>query len=539
MPSHINLLPNDIREKIFNKVVYNPQQEIREWKARLPVLAVCRLWRYEACAKVYSTIYMKIYESCFMTDDTYYETDNTEDNAVSIELYSNLSLIEHNNMARYIRQVSIAVGNTKEAYMALETIKNAVGHLRIDVNRIKVLGLYKVDDQDHFDFDYRHHQLYVEKAFDMVTRLFPNIQTIRSTSPFTKVSKIAQLRNKIIDHYMGNLKKLITTGSLTLTVPEFPQQITALELSLCETRNQQLPLIYSRQLRYLSLNNIHRNTNFNIFARASTKGKLEFPKLEYLHIYYALPQISFREVMDPDTIVLPENKTTLVFPSLQRLDLLCCYSRCPLLEKSILPEKLNWVELNCHVSLLEYFAKMRKQINWLQTTVNIVGDNIDETLLTGSNMLFGNNSIVNDASMLVYGYSGLADCTRVEWPNLTKIGFSEITATDLLDLLQFLPNLATLKVALLDTEEMPPLLENKQYKLACSSSLTTTMLIEYPRMGIASHFEQVLSFITQSCINLKRLTIAYTAEEIWQSIKQAGSPHLSSIECSLQYGSIS
>ncbi|KAJ2451075.1 hypothetical protein EV183_003847 [Coemansia sp. RSA 2336] len=132
------------------------------------------------------------------------------------------------------------------------------------------------------------------------------------------------------------------------------------------------------------------------------------------------------------------------------------------------------------------------QVNWLQATVNIASQNDDELFLNSTNMLFGNNSMISEGSMLLYGYYGLEDITRVEWSNLTEIGFSEITATDLLDLLQFLPNLATLKVASLDTEDMPPLLENNQYKLACSNSLVNAMLIEYPRMGIASHFEQSL-----------------------------------------------
>ncbi|KAJ2850663.1 hypothetical protein IWW36_001707 [Coemansia brasiliensis] len=119
-------------------------------------------------------------------------------------------------------------------------------------------------------------------------------------------------------------------------------------------------------------------------------------------------------------------------------------------------------------------------------------------------MLFGNSCAIKDASMLIYGYSSLANSAQIEWPSITKLMFNEIKAADLLELLRFLPNLAILKVASLDTEQMPQLLGKKEerYQLACSHSLTIAALIEYPRMGTASHFDEILIFITQSCSKL-------------------------------------
>ncbi|KAJ2412013.1 hypothetical protein GGI10_003938, partial [Coemansia sp. RSA 2530] len=326
--SHINNLPSRILVQILYKAALPLAGDLHEWKEKLPLLAVCKVWAKLAETFVLNQVFAEISDACTRYDSLY----EKHVHSTHVAWTSNAELIISRSFMIMAKRLTIEMpkGIT---YDHLQRIVLGVLKLdRVDWPSINTLSFTystltcghaiepaAINEQTVVDIErtmryFRQNMrgivvLYLDRAS------YENIEVLA----YANLASI----------YGGQLQILRAAAPVALNFSHF-QNIAVLDLSLDSTKARVIPSVCGETLKVLRLYNVPRNFAWHYFRYDLYTRPIVFHRLTILHLSYERKLATAAEIQSKaasDAL----NCDQLVFPALIRLTIENCTPDCDLL----------------------------------------------------------------------------------------------------------------------------------------------------------------------------------------------------------------
>ncbi|KAJ2784717.1 hypothetical protein H4R18_000932 [Coemansia javaensis] len=256
----------------------------------------------------------------------------------------------------------------------------------------------------------------------------------------------------LVDAYSGRLLRLSADVDLSLRAARFSSQMTSLRVSMGPLCIQALPAVDPGPLQHLSLFDVVADFEWSIFGGRKEGGPLVFSQLRELSIGYS----AGAPVSAPD-LRRNQDAVQLRFPALRRLHIFRCPRSCALLDRSIYPQRLDSVVVEC-ASDAVVLERLRGIVPSRALTVLLAKtDHVDpDRYYRATSGIFGAHAVSDRPSLVLRAKGSVPDPARIDWPCLAALDIrTYITTTVLLALLAKLPGLGSLAATYLISSHFP------------------------------------------------------------------------------------
>ncbi|KAJ2243749.1 hypothetical protein GGI13_006487 [Coemansia sp. RSA 455] len=436
---HINDLDKDVLAQILYKAVAAPAKNLSEWKAKLPLLAVCRKWTELALSFVFYQVFVELPELPGSSLDAHFLWNS------NAELF-----ISRGCVLRALRltiQLPYNVTPDHLRFIALEILKLD----RIDWQHINSLAftfatwtLYLPDkpgsQDDKTVTDVARTALYFAQNLRNVVDLDLCSLDITSAGRF--------LYPNIATFYSGRLQMLRSQGYITLPIAYIPRNIRVLELTLDSSAVRVLPSICGETLKVLKLGDVPRNFAWHYFRYDIFDQPIVFRQLTVLHLSYEHNGMPLTEGEVQDKIASgAHNCDQLYFPALRELAIRNCTPDCDLLYADIPFPELKKVVLSGSISSIRYCSRLGfAQVGDLEVDIISPYSGDAPEIYNVTNHFFSNIRISRTAFLYVSGDKFILDPDEMRWVNISKLELPNVDYTTVCKVIGRLPNLGYLIV---------------------------------------------------------------------------------------------
>ncbi|KAJ2868530.1 hypothetical protein GGH94_000062 [Coemansia aciculifera] len=444
---HINDLPATVLRLILYQAAATPAPTLSLWKAKLPLLAVCRSWAKLAIGAVFYHVYV---EFTVMSASKF-----------------NAILIWSSNAELFIsrRCVLMARGLTLEwlghvtldylHYIALEILKLD----RVDWQHINSLTFPKVDTI--FDHSVKPFSLYKLVVTDIAHTVQYFAQSLRNIVELNLYYKMQgafgdSLYVNLVACYGHQLQVLRVQGPIPLPVSCIPRNIKVLELLLDSSATHVLPSICGETLRVLKLYDVPRNFAWHHFRYNISVGPIVFPLLTILHLDF----VNMGKLFTEGEIRYKVNSGAyncdrLRFPALRELAIENCTPDCDLLYADIPFPELKKVHLLGSITSIRHCSRLK--LSWVRDLTIIIfpsdlGDTADMYSVT--NHFFSDICIGRMAAICIIGDWYILDPELMRWFNLTILIVRKVDYSTACKVIGRLPNLTEFRTTPLEFSDM-------------------------------------------------------------------------------------
>ncbi|KAJ2053985.1 hypothetical protein IW146_001029 [Coemansia sp. RSA 922] len=447
--ARINDLPNNILRLILYYAAATPANRISEWKAKLPLVAVCRRWSKLAQNLVFYRVYVELTTSPWSSILPFAYSNTRPFWTSNAELLISRGCI----LAARCLTIELADRITSEC---LRTIALELLQLdRVDWQHINILTiaspstaheyyLHIAETEEASDEDIAHTMKYFAQNLRNVVGLKLNYHRLGSRGNYFCAS-FATL-------YGGQLQIHRGLYSTPFNSVDFSRNIRVLELALDSTATRVLPSICGETLKVLKLYDVPRNFAWHHFSYDIFVRPIVFHQLTTLHLNFKSNSMELTESEIQDKIASgAHNCDQLSFPALRELVINHCTPDCDLLYTDLPFPALEKVKLLGYISYLRHCSRLK--LAWvgdfeIMMFPSDFGDKTDIYQVT--NHLFANIRIGRTVSLRIIDHKFILDPDLMRWVNLTHLLIQTVDYTTVCKAIGRLPNLTALVISYLE-----------------------------------------------------------------------------------------
>ncbi|KAJ2863142.1 hypothetical protein GGH94_003806 [Coemansia aciculifera] len=466
--AHINDLPDKVLELILYYAVATLEKTLSEWKAKLPLVAVCRAWTKLAQGFVFYQVYVelttpphsRLYPASTLplNPKLHFPHEYMLARSPRPFLTSNAELLISRGCILAARRLTIELADriTPECLhsIALEILQLD----RVDwqhINALTITGPSTVHE-------YYLHIAETEEASDAdIARTMQYFgQNMRNVVELKLAYSNSRSRGKYIcasfaTVYGGQLQGHRAPKYIPFRFTSFSRNIKVLELNLDSAAARILPSICGETLRVLRLYNVPRNFAWHHFRYDVFVRPIVFPRLEILDIDYQYEDKNQALTEDgiQDKIASgAHNCDQLCFPALKQLSLRNCTPDCDLLYADLPLPMLENVRLSGPINSIRHCSRLK--LTWVRDLhVAVDPCNLgDATDIYGiTNRLFTDIIIGRTASFHIFVDWFTLDPEVMRWANLTILEVDKADYATACKTVGRLPNICELTIRNLAT----------------------------------------------------------------------------------------
>ncbi|KAJ2836889.1 hypothetical protein FBU31_001263, partial [Coemansia sp. 'formosensis'] len=430
--AHINDLPAAVLSQILFKATALAET-LSEWKANLPLVAVCRAWTKLVQPFVFYHVYVEVAPSPSSDMFPFADPDTRSSWASNAELIISRGCIL---MARRLA-ISLAIILTPDCMRSI-----ALDILELDrvdwqhINALTVHGSHRMyrNSRDTTNFD-RASEADIARTVQYFGRNMRNVIELDMSS--ISINRQCDYFCACLGAtYGGQLQIHRASRSIPFRVLNIPRNIKVLELSLGLLTSSVLTGICSETLSVLKLYNTPHNFAWHHFRYDTFVQPIVFRKLTVLHLFYQpkdegmalyYPSEDEDKVLTADEIqekiaLGALNCDQLCFPALRELTIVDCTPDCDLLYADIPFPELKTLFLSGSIDSIRHCTRLK--LTWVQhLSVNISSDSLGNStdIYHATNHYFSNVCIGRTASLSVFVEWFILDPAQIRWVNLTKL----------------------------------------------------------------------------------------------------------------------
>ncbi|KAJ2071324.1 hypothetical protein GGH13_003432 [Coemansia sp. S155-1] len=397
--AHINDLDKNVLAQILYKAVAAPAKNLSEWKAKLPLLAVCRKWTELALSFVFYQVFVELPKLPGPSLDAHFLWT------------SNVELL-------------ISRGCVLRALCLTIQLPYDVTPDHIRIIALEILKLDRVDWQ---------HINSLAFTFATWTLYLPDKPGPQDDKTVTDVARTAR-------YFAQNLRNVVDLDLV-------------LELELDSSAVRILPSICGETLKVLKLSKVPRNFAWHHFRYDIFDLPIVFRQLTALHLSYEDNDMPLTEGEVQDKIASGARCCDqLYFPALRELAIRNCTPDCDLLYADIPFPELKKVVLSGSISSIRHCSRLRFT-NIGDLEVDIISPYSDEApeIYNVTNHFFSNIHIGRAAFLCVSGDKFILDPDEMRWVNISKLELPNVEYTTVCKAIGQLPNLCELAIHRLAT----------------------------------------------------------------------------------------
>ncbi|KAJ2116883.1 hypothetical protein IW146_001188 [Coemansia sp. RSA 922] len=448
---------NDLSREALAQILYyaaaTPANRLSEWKAKLPLVAVCRRWSKLAQNLVFYRVYVELTTSPWSSilpfaysNTRPFWTSNAE------LLISRGCILEANCLT-----IELADRITPECLhsIALEILQlDRVDWQRI--NALTITGPSKVhkyfkcitDTEEASDEDIRRTMQYFERNLRNVAEL-----NLTYSGPGYSGDYLCSRFSAV---YSGRLQIHRASKYIPFSSVDFSRNIRVLELTLNSRAARVLPSICGETLKVLKLYDVPRNFAWHHFRYDTFDQPIVFHQLAILRLYFKYGVVVLTENETQDKIASgAHNCDQLSFPALRKLVINHCTPDCDLLYADLPFPELKMVHLSGPINSIRHCSRLK--LTWVRDLhvdvyTSILSDATDFYGVT--NHFFTDICIGRTAFLRLYELDFILDPDLMRWVNLTHLSIQKVDYTAICKAIGRLPNLTGLVIGALEFGDM-------------------------------------------------------------------------------------
>ncbi|KAJ2863140.1 hypothetical protein GGH94_003804 [Coemansia aciculifera] len=434
--AHINDLPDKVLELILYYAVATLEKTLSEWKAKLPLVAVCRTWTKLAIPTVFYQVYVEVEALHSNTRPSW---------------TSNAGFLISRGCILAARRLTIEFAD-RVTPECLHSIALKILQLdRVDwqhVNTLTVTGPSSVHEYyQHIPGTVEASEADIARAMQYFGRNLRNVTEL-NLAYSNGGSSGECICFSLAKVYSGQLQIHRVSKYNLFGFVNFSRNIKVLELRLDSSAAHVLPSICGETLRVLRLYNAPRNFawhhfRYNIFVRP-----IVFHQLTIFHLSYLREdkdQALTEDEIQDKVASGAHNCDQLSFPALKQLSIAYCTPDCDLLYADLPFPKLEKVKLAGYINNIRYCSRLK--LTWIRDLhVEIFPCSFGNAagINRATNHLFTNIGIGRSASLLVFADEFILDTDVLRWTNLTKLFIRRVNYATACKAIGRLPNLCEL-----------------------------------------------------------------------------------------------
>ncbi|KAJ2064695.1 hypothetical protein GGI17_000837 [Coemansia sp. S146] len=461
--THINDLPIEALKLILYYAAATLEKTLSEWKAKLPLVAVCRAWTKLAIAAVFYQVYVEVEGSHANIRPSW--TSNAE------FLISRGCILK----ARHLT-IELADRVTPECLQSI-----ALEILQLDcvdwqkINALTITGPSIVhqyyrhipETEEASDVDIARTMQYFGRNLRNVVELDLAYSELRSKS-YCVCSWLIRV-------YGGQLQSYRALDSISFSFIDFSRNIKVLELTLNSSMARILSSICGKTLRVLKLDEVPRNFAWHHFRYDTFDRPIVFPQLTVLRLGYqhedtnqALTEDKIQDRVASGAHCCDQ----LSFPALRDLEIRRCTPDCDLLYADLPFPKLKKVRLSGTINNIRHCIRLK--LAWVEDLEVIVfptgpGDTTDFYRAAGhffTNVCIGRTAVLN-----IFLEWFILDPELMRWANLTILTIETVDFNTVCMAIGRLPNLTELSIYVLQFGD------NSTYSSSADASLFINLIL--------------------------------------------------------------
>ncbi|KAJ2779958.1 hypothetical protein H4R18_003704 [Coemansia javaensis] len=437
-------LPSDVLRLVLEASFTTRYDATDTLKANLPLLAVCRRWRYLVLAAVYSGV-----DICY--GDSGRGSGSDDDHASSApsepddaEITTNLDLVVSAGCVQTVKQMSITVYYRTNPFPGLDAVIRLMrgaaeewrGVRQLDVSVLAtghLLGL-RANAADH--------KAEIKQTSAALAATMPGVCRVFFDSNYLG-SAVQEFGGRLAVLYSDQLESLLSRHPVIVPPDHTFGQLKRVSIEYGGVISYQHPRVDPARLVSLGLEWWPVDHSWAPFSADNGSKTIEFPSLKRLNVMYQPADVAD----DAEAGCRDGRPWELHFPELERLCVNCKQDTCSLLEYAVLPAHMSVISIKAAAPVLVRVAEMGLPASQsLKITVSADTDGNPAALVAANHILESAHESkeleleVEDRLLPVLPES--IACT-----SLTVLAIWANTNTDtMLRLIQMLPRLARLHV---------------------------------------------------------------------------------------------
>ncbi|KAJ2062599.1 hypothetical protein GGI17_002293 [Coemansia sp. S146] len=441
---HINSLHKNDLAQILYMAAATPAKNLSEWKAKLPLLAVCRTWTELVQGFVFYQVFVELPE---LPDST-----------------SSAHLLWTSNAELFITRGCVLKAQRLRLELSYDVTSDHLRFISLDILKLDRVDWQNINSLTFTLATWTFHLLVEpvsqdERAATEVARTVQyfaqNLRNIAELDLCSLASESAgeYLYSNLATFYGGQLQVLRAEGSISLPFSCIPRNIKVLELTLDSSAVRVLPSICGETLKVLKLGEVPHNFAWHHFRYNIFDYPIVFRQLTVLHLSFEYKDIDLTEVEIQDKIASGAHCCDqLCFPALRELVIENCTPDCDLLYADLPFPELNYVHLSGFINSIRHYSRLR--FTWVRnlSVLIFLADSDDKAeIYRVTNHFFTNIRIGRAASLCVTDDWFTLDPDVIRWANLTKLEIPSVDYATVCKAIGRLPNLCELTIHRLAT----------------------------------------------------------------------------------------
>ncbi|KAJ2754502.1 hypothetical protein GGI19_002350 [Coemansia pectinata] len=446
--AHINDLPADVLAQIMFKAAATPANRLSQWKAKLPLLAVCRAWTKQAICAVFDQVYIELFDACPHCDLPMAALAYNN----NLTLTSNVGLLISRNCTLVARRLKIELADRATTDHLLYIVVIILKLHYVDWMYINTLTITGPRWVCKHTFDLNHIEETSSVEVGLAVQFFAtnmrNLVEFNLTYP--NIGFVGEhFYATLVSAYGGQLQVLRALSPNSFPISIFSRNVRVLELTLDSLETRVLPSICGETLKVLKLEKVPRNFAWHyfryddLFDQPIAFRQLTVLQLDFKHEEKAHTEDDVRNKIASGAY----NCDQLSFPALKQLSIQNCTPDCDLLYADLPFPKLKKVDLSGSISSIRHCSRLK--LTWVRDlSVVIFSAKSDDTaeLYRVTNRFFTDICIGRTASLRIYADWFILDPELMRWVNLTKLDIRKVDYATVCKAIGRLPNLCELTV---------------------------------------------------------------------------------------------
>ncbi|KAJ2879314.1 hypothetical protein H4R27_005384, partial [Coemansia aciculifera] len=328
-----------------------PAKNLSEWKAKLPLLAVCRTWTELALNFVFYQVFVELPE---LPDST-----------------SSAHFLWTSNAEMFITRGCVLKAQCLKIELSYGATSDHLNHIALDI-----LKLDCVDWQNINSLTFTLDTWILRRPFEPISQddwaatdvartvqyFAQNLRNIVDLGLYSVVSEsvVEYLFSNLAAFYGGRLQALRANGSIPLPFSCIPRNIKVLEFRLDSAAARILPSICGETLKVLKLGSVPHNFAWHHFRYDDLFDRpIVFRQLTVLYLYFRGKEIAYTEGEIQDKVASGARCCDqLSFPALKQLYIQDCTPDCDLLYADLPFRELNFVRLSGTINSIRHCIRL-------------------------------------------------------------------------------------------------------------------------------------------------------------------------------------